>query len=173
MLMAADLTGEYGAPDIKHRSLSSRPPGVWVIGCRLNPRGTRSGIRGRQKAPGRTQHNICCMSTGTEGLPEFGHVGDEVNPAVTDPRVLQAMFLLSGTGGVGEPETRAGSHGPGDGKDSVCDWEPTGRNMPAIPRRVAEKIRRGQYVDFSSLPPASGLAKHRGGSRNFDRGVLF
>ena len=99
------------------------------------------------------------MTTGTEGLPEFGHVGDEVSPAVTDPRVLQAMLLMSGTGGVGEPEARAGSHGPGEGKDSVCDWEPTGRNMPAIPRRVAEKIRRGQYIDFSSLPPASGLVK--------------
>ena len=31
--------------------------------------------------------------------------------------------------------------------------------MPAIPRRIADKIRRGQYVDFTSLPPASGMSR--------------
>ena len=30
--------------------------------------------------------------------------------------------------------------------------------MPAIPRKLADKIRRGQYVDFSLLPPASGMS---------------
>jgi len=29
--------------------------------------------------------------------------------------------------------------------------------MPAISQQTAVKIRRGQYVDFSTLPPASGL----------------
>ena len=44
-------------------------------------------------------------------------------------------------------------------KEGLGDWEPTGQNLPAIPRRIAEKIRRGQYVDFSALPPAAGLSK--------------
>ncbi len=44
-------------------------------------------------------------------------------------------------------------------RDSGGDWEPTGKNMPAIPRRVVEKIKRGQYVDFSVLPPAAGSTR--------------
>ena len=97
------------------------------------------------------------MATGTEGLPEFGRTGEEA-AQVADLRTLQAMQLMAGAGVSGESETQPRNQGPGEAKESACDWEPTGRGMPAIPRKLADKIRRGQYVDFSLLPPASGMS---------------
>ena len=36
---------------------------------------------------------------------------------------------------------------------------PTGPGLPALPKKLVEKIIAGQYVDFSDLPPAKGRTR--------------
>ena len=46
-----------------------------------------------------------------------------------------------------------------------------GEGLPALPHRLVEKIKAGEYVDFSELPPAKG--KGRASSQDWDARVLF
>ena len=117
------------------------------------------GTRATNKTGERARVHLMCwvfMATGgTEGPPEFGRAGEEATQ-VADRRTLQAMQLMAGAGVSGESKTQPSNKGPGEAKESACDWE---LSMPAIPRKLADKIRWGQYVDFSLLPPASGMSK--------------
>lgn len=46
-----------------------------------------------------------------------------------------------------------------------------GEGLPALPTRLVEKIKLGEYVDFSDLPPAKG--KGRPSSQDWDTRVLL
>ena len=41
---------------------------------------------------------------------------------------------------------------------------PTGPGLPALPKKVVERIHAGEYIDFSELPPAKGKVRplHQG-----------
>ena len=46
-----------------------------------------------------------------------------------------------------------------------------GEGLPALSHRLIEKIKAGEYVDFSELPPAKG--KGRASSQDWDSRILF
>ena len=48
---------------------------------------------------------------------------------------------------------------------------PSGEGLPALSHRIVEKIKAGEYVDFSELPPAKG--KGRTSSNDWDARVLL
>ena len=96
------------------------------------------------------------LATGTEGLQVLS--GD-AEASATEQRVVQAIHEIATAGEQGEATAGPAGRDGTRTKEGLGDWEPTGQNLPAIPRRIAEKIRRGQYVDFSALPPAAGLSK--------------
>ena len=96
------------------------------------------------------------LATGTEGLQVL--TGD-AEASATEQRVVQAIHAIATAGEQGEATAGPAGRDGTRTKEGLGDWEPTGQNLPAIPRRIAEKIRRGQYVDFSALLPAAGLSK--------------
>ena len=59
-----------------------------------------------------------------------------------------AAEILSQLGGSATPTGEPGKVG--------VKLVPTGPGLPALPKRLVDKISAGQYVDFSELPPAKG-----------------
>ena len=96
------------------------------------------------------------LATGTKGLQVLTC---NAEASATEQRVVQAIQEIATAGEQGEATAGPAGWDGTKTKEGLGDWEPTGQNLPAIPRRIAEKIRRGQYVDFSALPPAVGLSK--------------
>ena len=98
------------------------------------------------------------LATGTEGLQVLGMTGD-AEASATEQRVVQVIQEIANAGEQGEATIGPAGWDGTKTKNGLGDWEPTGQNLPAIPWRIAEKIRRGQFVDFSALPTAAGLSK--------------
>lgn len=65
------------------------------------------------------------------------------------PKTVAA--ILSQLGGSAPPAGEPGKSG--------TNLIPTGPGLPALPKRLVEKIISGHYIDFSELPPAKGRTR--------------
>ncbi len=76
---------------------------------------------------------LCVCATGIEGLAVLDQSDQSVEHTLLQTVTELARGRSHGSMGA-VPEAARKSP-----RDSASDWEPTGKNMPAIPRRVAEK----------------------------------
>ena len=73
---------------------------------------------------------------------------------------LLARTLADGDDPLSDTQEDAGSE-PAKASHQLI---PTGPGLPALPKKVVERIHAGEYIDFSELPPAKGKVRplHQG-----------
>ena len=73
---------------------------------------------------------------------------------------LLARTLEDGNDPLSDTQEDAGSE-PAKASHQLI---PTGPGLPALPKKVVERIHAGEYIDFSELPPAKGKVRplHQG-----------
>ena len=73
---------------------------------------------------------------------------------------LLARTLADGDDPLSDTQEDAGSE-PAKASHQLM---PTGPGLPALPKKVVERIHAGEYIDFSELPPAKGKVRplHQG-----------
>ena len=73
---------------------------------------------------------------------------------------LLARTLADGDDPLSDAQEDAGSK-PAKASHQLI---PTGPGLPALPKKVVERIHAGEYIDFSELPPAKGKVRplHQG-----------
>ena len=49
--------------------------------------------------------------------------------------------------------------GPEQGSATSCQWINVGAGLPALPKKLVERIRANEYIDFADLPPAKGKSR--------------
>ena len=68
----------------------------------------------------------------------------------------EALDKFARTGGSSAQDPVLRNSGDAEATTSLVQ---VGGGLPAIPKKLIEKIEAGEYIDFSELPPAKGKGK--------------